>query len=284
MRWFIYLFLMVSMTPLSAGAVTVTDDAGQSIPVTTPAKRLLVLAPDLVENVFAIGAGDRVVGVVQGCDYPPAARRLQQVGSYAGVDLERILALHPDLIVTWKYAFPRQLAALKRFGIPVYVAAPKKLEDIPHLMRNLGHLTGQDLTAEMAAQHFEKDINELKSEPRLAPAPKVFFQIDRYALITVNQDSWINQVIELCGGKNIFAHAKVIAPQVNRESIVMENPDIIFNVSVNDDWKQSWQSWSSVTAVKQQRLVTLQPDWISRAGPRLVQGAGQVCAALRVRH
>ena len=277
MPLFRHIFLLVLLiTPLVVhGACVITDDAGQQIQLRSPATRLVVLAPDLVENVFAIGAGSRIVGVVSGSDYPAAARTIQSVGSYAGIDLERIVALHPDLIIAWKYAFPRQIAALKQFGIPVYVAAPRKLEDVPRTMRNLGCLTAQSRTAEAAASQFERDMHGLRAETR--KSIKVFFQIDRYALMTINHDSWINQVIELCGGKNSFANAKVIAPEVSRESLLMENPDVIFNVGLDDGWKATWQAWPEMTAVKRQHLYTIEPDLISRAGPRLVRGAQQVC-------
>jgi ABC-type Fe3+-hydroxamate transport system substrate-binding protein len=278
--WFLFFFLSFTISNVLASSCVVTDDAGQSLQLSSPAKRIIVLAPDLVENVFAIGAGDQVIGVVQGCDYPSAARRIAQVGSYMGIDLERIVALKPDLIIAWKYAFPRQLAALKRLGIPVYVAAPKKLEDVPRLMRHLGCLTAHEQSAEVAAHQFEDSMKHLPVRAANKPRVKVFFQIDRYALMTVNQDSWINQVIELCGGRNLFADAKVIAPEVSRESILMANPDVIFNVAENNGWQSAWQRWSQIAAVRDHRLYSIEPDWIARAGPRLVLGARQACAAM----
>ncbi len=137
------------------------------------------------------------------------------------VDLERISAINPDLIITWQYAFTRQIAALKRLGVPVYVAAPKTLDDVPRLLRNIGCLTGHNAEAEKAALQFEREMTALKLSPHPRVPPKVFFQIDRYALMTINKDSWINQVIELCGGKNMFADAKMIAPVVSREAVVV---------------------------------------------------------------
>lgn len=271
--------ITVSMSAFSA--CEVRDDTGQTLSLKLPAKRLVVLAPDLVENVFAIGAGDRVVGVVKGSDYPSAALQIPIIGSYAGIDLERIVALKPDVIIAWKYAFPRQLAALKQLGIPVYVAAPKQLEDVPRLQRQLGCLTNLPQAADRAAKHFERGIRQLQGMPHAGPSPTVFFQIDRYALITINKDSWINQVIVLCGGKNLYADEKTVAPVINREALLNANPDVIFNVALNDDWKSAWQNWPALTAVKRYRLYTVTPDLISRAGPRLIEGARQVCERLR---
>jgi iron complex transport system substrate-binding protein len=282
MRWSHPLFLCAGIifSLPAAGSCVVTDDAGHRLELSKPATRLIVLAPDLVENVFAIGAGGRVIGVVQGSDYPAAVRRIPQVGSYSGIDLERIVAMQPDLIVAWKYAFPRQLTALQSLGIPVFVAAPKQLDDVPRLLRQLGCLTAQGESAAVAADQFAKEVEQLRQQAAGKTRLKVFFQIDRHALLTVNKDSWITQVLTLCGGQNIFSNAKTVAPEVSREAILVANPDVILNDSFTDDWKKSWQDWPEMTAVSQKKLYTIAPDWISRAGPRLVKGARQVCDSL----
>jgi len=268
------MMLLISLSVLAA--CDVTDDTGQQIKLTSPAKRIIILAPDLVESVFAAGAGNNIIGVISGSDYPAAAEKIPQVGSYSGIDLERIMILHPDLILTWKYAFPRQISALRRLGIPVYISAPRQLSDVPRLLRNIGCLTHQNKTAEQAARQFEMQISKLSVNAHAAPV-KVFYLIDEHAMITVNKDSWINQVIELCGGKNIYAQLKTIAPEVSRESVLAENPDVILHGSRDDFWKRSWQAWPELSAVRQQKLMTVTPDLISRAGPRLADGAKQIC-------
>lgn len=275
--------LLISIIAFCSQAIAcdVSDDAGNTLHLARPAKRLIVLAPDLVENVFAVGAGAAIVGVVQGSDFPKAALQIPVVGSYSGVDLERIVSLHPDLIIGWKYAFPRQLAALQRLGIPVYIASPKQLNDVPALMRKLGCLTGQEQTANAAAAQFEASLQQIKKTVTSKHAPTVFFQIDQHLLMTINKDSWINQVIEMCGGKNLYANAKVITPEITREAMVLANPEVIMNISNNDQWKSDWQQWPNMTAVKNHALYSINPDIISRAGPRLVDGVRQVCRILQ---
>lgn len=275
----ILFFAGITLSLQAAAVCVVTDDTGQQLSLAKPATRIIVLTPDLVENMFAIGAGKRVIGVINGSDYPEAANKINKVGSYSGVDLERIVTMHPDLIVTWKYAFQRQITALRQFGIPVYVAAPTKLADVPAQMRKLGCLTGEVKQAEIAARQFEGDIGKLSVAVTSKPA-SVFFQIDRRALFTVNKDSWINQVIELCGGKNIFADARNVSLEVSREAVLSANPDVIMHGDHDDEWKLSWQSWPEVKAVRQKKLFTLNPDWIARAGPRLALGAKQICGYL----
>lgn len=277
MHWWRTLLLLTGIVfslPVLASC-EVTDDAGHHLKLPHPAKRIVVLAPDLVEDMFAIGAGSQVIAVVKGSDYPRAANKILQVGSYSGIDLERIVTLKPDLIIAWKYGFTRQIAVLRELGFPVYISAPSKLEDVPHLLQQLGCLTGKTASADAAAREFEQSISQLAAVKR--KPLKVFFQIDTYTLQTINQDSWINQVLALCGGQNVFADANIIAPVVSREAVFVANPDVILNDSTNDSWKKTWQSWPEIQAVKSQHLYTVTPDLIARAGPRLVKGARQVC-------
>lgn len=264
----------------TVNACVVSDDAGNRVALFQPAKRIIVLSPDLVEDLFAIGAGAKIVGVIKGSDYPQAARNIQQVGSYAGIDLEKIVELKPDLIISWKYAFPKQIAALRRLGFQVYVSAPRQLDDVPDLLRKLGCLTGAIEQANAKAQIFTQQINELRERYHTRQQLDVFYLVDANALITINRYSWINQVIELCGGNNIFAGTRVISPEVSRESVVIKNPDVIFYNGDQSAWKMSWQDWPQIKAVKSGRLYTINPDLIARPGPRLVQGAAIICQKL----
>jgi iron complex transport system substrate-binding protein len=261
-------------------ACSVNDAAGNHFTLENPARRIIVLAPDLVENIFAIDAGGAIAGVVDGSDYPAAARRIERVGSYSGIDLERILALHPDLIISWQYGFPRQLQALKRLGIPVFVTAPRKLEDVSRLLLQLGCLTGKRQAASAAAARFDAELAKIKSEYSATRPLKVFFQIDDKALITINKDSWINEALQFCGGVNVFAGASVIAPVISREAVIAANPDVIMHPGSNPDWQQSWQAWPTIHAVQNHKLYDIEPDWIARASPRLVKGVRQICAYL----
>lgn len=278
LRFFVLLVAGVVFSLPALSACIVNDDTGQTITLTSPAQRLIVLTPDLVENVYAVSAGDAIVGVIKGSDYPRQALKKPVVGSYLGLNLEEILALHPDLIVTWKYAFAKQRQALRQFGVPVYVAEPKQLDDVPKLLRHLGCLTGNEKAAAVAATQFETEVAKLSVTPKQPVS--VFIQIDPARLMTVNKDSWINQVIVLCGGNNIYANAKMITPEIDREALLMADPEVIFSISDNDDWKKSYSAWPKMKAVKNKRLYTLHPDWISRAGPRLILGVKEVCSVL----
>lgn len=243
----------------------------------TPAKRVVSLAPDLTEILFAIGADKKIVGVLQGSDYPPAALTLPKVGSYSGIDLEKIISLQPDLIVTWGSAFSRQMNALASLHIPIYVSDPKQLSDIPKTMRQLGCLVGESQAASKAADDFSTQIAALSQQYSQRKPVRVFYQIGSYSLITINHASWINEVMTLCGGVNVFANATLAAPEVSWEAVVVANPQVIISDAADKDWKQRWQTWQDIEAVKTQHLYSVNADWLERAGPRLVLGAAEMC-------
>lgn len=265
-------------------ALTVKDDAGNDVVLLQPAKRIVALTPDLVENLFAIGAQNQLVGVIAASDYPKAAKEIASVGGYSGIDLERIMMLKPDLIVTWKYAFPRQVAALKRMGVPVFISNPKTLHDVPGLFMRLGELTGKKQQAKKLADVYSAKLYQLKMTYHDKKTVSVLYLVDNLALITVTKASWINDILQLCGGENIFADLHAVSPQVSREAIMYKNPQAIIHGARNNDWQQSWQNWPSLVAVKKNKLFTVEPDLVSRAGPRLPQGAEEICQYLdRVR-
>lgn len=242
---------------MAKAACTVTDDAGRLLHLNKPAQRIISLAPDLTEILFVIGAGKQTTGVMSGSDYPAAAKQITSVGSYSGIDLERIISLHPDLIVTWSNSFSRQLVTLQKLSIPVYRAEPRKLEDIPRTIKNLGCLAGTSHIANQAAQHFSRRLTELRQRYAAQKPVTVFYQIGSYSLITINKDSWINQAIELCGGRNIFAAATSIAPEVSWEAVVTMNPDVIISDATQSNWRQRWQAWRTMSAVQSRDYMQL---------------------------
>ncbi len=278
---FLSLVILTLLHPFYAvAACDVTDDTGHTLHLSTPAQRIISLAPDITETLFAISAGNHIIGVVQGSDFPEAARKIPLVGSYSGLDLERIASLRPDLIVTWSQAFSRQLAALKMLGIPIYTTSPRRLEDIPHTMKNLGCLAGTFPNAQSVANQYEHRLALLHKRYHRQDELTVFYQIGTYSLITINQDSWINQAISLCGGRNIFAQTKWIAPEVSWESVITANPQVILSDANDENWTKRWNAWPTLSAVKQHFLFSVNPDLISRAGPRLLDGVEQICGYL----
>ena len=262
-------------------ACTVIDDTGKTIHLSLPAKRIVSLAPDITEVLFSIEAKEAIVGVISGSDYPPAATNIIRIGSYTGIDLEKVVSLHPDLIVTWGQTFSRQLKILQTMGVPVYTTLPHRLEDIAHTINNLGCLSGHTQDAKQVADHFSYQLKQIRAKYQTKKPLTVFYQIGSYSLITINKESWINEVITLCGGRNIFAEAHFIAPEVNWESVVAASPDVIVSDAGNEEWTKRWAKWSIIPAVKNHFLFTLPPDLIERASPRILLGTMQLCELLQ---
>lgn len=277
--WISAFFAIVFFTP--AFCCTVKDDTGELIHLDRAAKRIVSLAPDLTETLFAIGAGGQIIGVISGSDYPKSAQHLPQIAAYNSIDLERIMSLHPDLIITWGKNFSRPLSILKNRGVQIYIAAPKRLEDIPRTMNNLACLTGTEKIAAQQVNQFNKSLARIRKKYRFKKPVTVFYQIGAYSLFTINQESWIDQVLSLCGGKNIFAQAKLLTGEVGLEAVLVANPQVIMSDARTENWRKPWQKWPQMTAVKQQFLFTIDPDLIERAGPRVLLGTEKICQLLQ---
>ncbi|OSM01972.1 putative periplasmic binding protein [Magnetofaba australis IT-1] len=245
---------------------------------------MVSLAPHLTEILFAAGAGEQVVGVVNYSDYPPAAKRLPQVGGYHKPDIERIAALRPDLAVIWAEGNPQSLVrALESLCIPYYVANPKRFVDIARALRQLGALTGHAQQSQQAADAFLAKWRALRAQYRQAKPLRVFYQVWNQPLITVNDDHLIGQIITDCGGKNVFGELDALTPRIGVEAVVARAPEVILASGMDaarPEWLDDWKRWKSLPAVRDGHLIHIPPDLIQRHGPRAVEGMALICAAL----
>ncbi len=279
-----WMVLALLATSPAQAAVTTEDDDGRTVRLEIPAKRIVSLAPHTTEILFAAGAGDRVVGAVSYSDYPPAAQAIPRVGSYDAVDFERILGLDPDLVVAW--ASGNDSATIERLvelGLTVYVSEPRTLAAIPRTITRLGRLAGTANTAVAAARRFRERRQQLAARYRERSPVPTFFQIWHGPTMTVNGEHLISRVIELCGGRNVFAELPTLVPHVSTESVIAADPEAILAAGRNADrpeWLDDWSQWPSITAVQRDNLFHLDPDVIHRAGPRVLDGAEAVCQAL----
>lgn len=263
----------------SGAAIRVEDDSGRHVTLTQPAERIIALAPHLVELSYAVGAGGQLVGAIDGSDYPPAARQLDRVGSYRGIPLELVVAKQPDLVLVWGSGTPASLVEqLERLDIPVYRSEPRKLEQIAGDLRDIGRLSGHADTGEQAASDFEQALEGTSQQ--LSPAPRVFYQLGQSPLTTLAGGQIVTQVIRHCGGVPLFDDAPVLVPQIGWESLVEAQPEVILAAGDDDRWQAFWTSHDELPAVRDGALYTLDPDAISRPGPRMIQAVRQVCRAL----
>lgn len=278
------IWLLLTQGAFAAG-IAVTDDAGRQVTLDRPARRIVSLAPHATELLFAAGAGPLTVGAVSYSDYPAAARQIARVGDAASLNLEAVVALQPELVVAWQSGNnAAQLQRLVASGIPVFFSEPRRLEDIATNVERLGTLAGTEAIAQSTAQAFRSDYQRLAGEfSRRAPV-RVFYQIWHNPPITVNGDHLISQVIELCGGRNVFAGIDSLAPSVSREAVLAADPQVIVaSAGATTDppqWLDSWRSWPQLSAVAMQQLYAIDPDLIERQSPRILEGARILCRQL----
>lgn len=282
-RQFVGVFL-VSIFLNPCFAVEVRDARGERIQLNEPANRIIALAPFLTELLFAAGAGDYVVGVVEFSDFPSAANKIPRIGSHQRFDMEAILALKPDLVVAWLSGNTRNdINRLEKLGLQVYVSEPKKLGDIPDVIERLGRLVGTDQSARRSSQTFRKQYRDLKKQYQDLSSIRLFYQIWDQPLMTVNGDHLINDVIRLCGGKNVFEDLSTLTPIIDIEAVVQADPAVIVAGGMSDagtTWLKAWQQWSQLSAVKSKNLFFIPPSLIQRHTPRILEGARQLCVAL----
>jgi len=263
--------------------VSVTDDRGMTIALDMPAQRIVSLAPHVTENLFAIGAGKQVVGAVNFSDYPAEAEQIPRVGGYNNIDLERIRALKPDLIVAWQSGNPqKQLALLETLGIPVFYENSRTLKQVPTVLERLGTLTGKTDEARSAALHFSERIEKLEKQYAGRAPVRVFYQVWDRPLMTINGEQIISDAMRACGAVNVFASQPSLTPTIDEEAVLAADPDLITTSlhGSKDESLERWRRWPNLAAVRNQRLIALPKDLLNRMGPRLADGTEALCDAV----
>ncbi len=268
--------------------VSVVDDLGREVTLKQPARRIVALAPHIVEMVYAVGSGDRIVGAVNYSDYPAAAKALPRVGTYKAFSAEAILRLNPDLILAWHSGNGAQrVAPVQALGVPVYFSEPRALEDIGSALEKIARLSGVK-NPQLPKEQFSEELNNLREQYAQRPQVSVFYQVWNRPLQTLNGEHLISDVIRLCGGENVFSSASTLAPQISVEAILRLDPQVIVASGMGEarpEWLDEWQRWPSLTAVKHQQLKFIPPDIIQRHTPRVLKGAKLMCEHLeQARH
>lgn len=282
------LLLSLLLSALCLGAVraevAVRDDSGQWVRLAQPARRIVSLAPHMTENLYAAGAGDRLVGTVEYSDYPEAARALPRVGGYTRVDLEAVMALKPDLVVVWRSGNAQaQVAKLRALGVPLYVSQPNRIEDIAAELERLGTLAGSDAQARAAAERFRARLAALREEFAGRAPVRTFYQVWHRPLVTVGGAQIISAGLRLCGGENVFESLPQLAQQVTVEAVIRANPEAIVASGMAEErpeWLNEWRHWKSLRAVARDNLFFVPPPLIQRHTPRFLDGVECLCRQL----
>jgi len=276
--------LLAAWVAGAAHAQTVTDDSGRTLALARPAQRIVSLAPHITELLFSAGAGAQVVGVIEFSDYPAAARRLPRIGGAYGLDLERIAALKPDLVIAWSSGnSTAQVERIESLGIPVYRSEPATLEDVARSVERFGQLSGHADLARQVAGDFRGRIARLRQTYAQRIPVKVFYQVWPQPLMTVGGPHVITDVLNLCGGRNIFSSLLSPGPTVSTEAVLAAAPRLIIGGAAEGGDAASlaiWKRWPSLPAIKHQGLLVLDAALITRHTVRIAEGAEQLCRAI----
>ena len=276
--------IALALGALPALALQIVDDRGVRIELPGPARRIISLAPHITELLYAAGAGDSLVGAVEYSNYPEAAKRLPRVGDTRALDLERIFALKPDLIIVWEQGSPQsQLDVLTALGLPIYYNQPRSLEQIADTLERFGELAATQATARAAARDFRSRLAALRERYRGRDTVTVFHQIWDQPLMTVNGEHLISHVLQLCEGRNVFASLRPLVPHVTAEAVLEADPEVIGTAGFGGPRAAGlgpWFEWPQLRAIARNNVYVIDPDLISRHAPRILDGAEQICAAL----
>lgn len=260
--------------------ITLTQANGEALVLPAPAKSIITLAPNLAELVFAAGAGVQLIAVGAYSDYPPEVKDIPEIGDAFRIDLERILSLQPDLVIAWPSGNPQAaLQKLTDLGIAVWQVEITKPEEIADVVDAIALAAGTQSTGHAKAQELRQQLAALIENNADKEPLDYFYQIASEPLYTVSGEHIISRSMAVCGGRNIFAELTTLAPQINRESVIQANPQVMIagEIPGQPAALNGWLEWSNLDAVKNQAFVYIPVDNISRAGPRLLEGIEFAC-------
>ncbi len=279
----LYALVIVSMNVNSE--IVVTDDSGNKLVFEKPLERIISLAPHATELLFAAGATNQIVGTVNYSDYPQAAKKIPIIGSYVKVDYEKIVALQPQLVIYWGSGNPSDMInGIKNLKIKLFNNEPDDFEDIAKSIKVMGKLLGTEKAAENQATAYLDRLEKLRKKYAITGQKKirVFYQVWNKPLMTINKEHLVNDVIEFCGGVNVFANLDNIAPTVDIESVIQKKPDVIITgmAKGREDWLKEWSRWKNINAVKKNQVYAINAELIVRQTPRILDGTEKMCEIL----
>ena len=277
-------FVASAVANPAAGGKAAPSSAAPAVSMPSKIKRprIISLAPSLTEIAYAAGAGAELIGVVEFSDFPAAAKAVPRVGDAWRIDVERVLALQPDVVLVWPTGTPETtIERLRGLGLNVVDVPTQSLADVPLALRQVGRLAGTSAVAEQAARDFERRVAEQRARYSKRTPVSVFIQIDDEPIFTVNGRHVISEIVVLCGGRNVFADLPQLAPPIASEAVLAADPQVILST---DDTianpRAFWQRWPRMRAVQSGTIFKVSSDLVTRASPRLAQGVEVTCAAL----
>lgn len=269
-------------TARAGAGVEVLDDAGRRIRLASPAQRIVSLSPHLTELLFDAGAGGRVVGAAEFSDHPEAAKRIPRIGDARGLDLERIVALRPDLVLAWRSGNSRRTVdRLRRLGVAVYESEPTRLEDIASTLDRLGALAGSRDQARVQADGYRARLADIVGRHAGMSRLRIFYQVWERPLLTVDRQHIIGDAFAVCGAVGVFARLPAITSSPSREAVLLADPDVIVVADASPRAAEAWTRWKQLRAVRSGRVVSVDPERLHRPTLRMLDAVEDLCRRIR---
>ncbi len=277
--------LLIISPTLPAQPITVTDDLGNQVSILKPAQRIIALSPHVVEQLFSLDVGDKIIATIKYADYPPQAKTIKRIGDAMSINFEEVMSLKPDLIVAWGNGTSHGLIdKLKKMNVPVFLSGSSSLSDIPSSIKRLGELTGSVMQADKLVTHFNKELQEFKKNALVIPKTKVFVQIWGSPLRTIGGGHIVDEVITRCGGENIYQDQQQLSPVVSVESLINRNPQMIVLNSKNDnlsgELSELIKPWMNIDAVKSKNFCRINFDMLLRPTMRVLDAIDVMCRCI----
>jgi len=261
---------------------TLIDAVGRQVTVPESPQRIVSLAPDITETLFALGLSEEIVGVTQFSDFPPAVAMKPKVGSYVDLNIEAIIDLDPDLILaTGSGTSPVLVKRLGRMGFSVFVVYPKDLDGVLGAIQKIANVVGRQRRGRAIVHDMKHRIDRVSSRVANRSKPRVFLQIGRDPIYTVSEGSFAHHLIAIAGGDNIAKNGRIPYPSYSLEKILLQAPEVIIVSSMyleanHEGWIEEWKKWKVVPAVRNNRLHTIDSNIIDRPSPRIVDGLEKI--------
>lgn len=273
-RWLLQLPLVAALLAVPGSAARGAE-AGDDL-------RIVTLAPHLAELVHAVGAGGMLVGVSSWTDFPPEAAALPVVGDAFAVDQEQLALLEPDLLLAWESGTAASIVdRLAARGFRIETVKTRSLDDVAQALERIGQLTGREDEGRRAAADFRDGVAALAQQYDDAAPIRVFYQISRSPLYTVNGAHFVSELIGVCGGRNIFADLDELAPLVDVEAVLVRDPEVMLaSGDSGPDAFEVWRRWPALAANRYDNHFLLPASQIGRATPRLLEAGKTLCATL----
>lgn len=245
-------------------------------PSVKPGFKIVSISPAMTEILFAVGAGNDIVGVTTFCNYPEAAKKIYKIGDFSNPSIERIVGLKPDIVIVNLPEQMRIKKQLEKLGVTIFVSSPKSLNDIYKEIADIGKIVKKERVADSLIHYMKMNIGPSEHKRKKS----VYIELSPRPLVTIGAHSFLNEMLEMAGGKNIFSDLNKDYPVISQEEVIKRNPEIIILLHPGNITDRL--AWKKIAAIKKDKVYTnLNQDHILRPGPRLVEGFKELQRIIR---